>query len=81
MTEQTKAQDQNVRAHPSEIKRMIGLTLFALLFGGSAGRTVPGGPFISVIGDILPAAASLTVMRLGRDILRAMSVPFSWLWC
>jgi hypothetical protein len=55
---------------PLRIGWIVGLTLFALLFSGSAIRIVPGGPFISITGDLLPAVASVVAMRLGLLILR-----------
>lgn len=55
---------------PPRLRWMIGLALFSFLMGGSLQRIVPGGPFISVISDILPSVAALISIRLGLLILR-----------
>lgn len=49
---------------------IIGLSSFALLFGGTALRIVPGGPFISLHSDVLPTLAALSAIRLGLLTLR-----------
>ena len=49
---------------------IIGLTALAFVLGGSVTKTVPGGPFISVVGDILPSVAALAAIRLGFVALR-----------
>jgi hypothetical protein len=42
------------------------LAIFALALGGRplAGRSIPGGPFISISGDILPGIAAWMALRL-----------------
>lgn len=58
----------------SRIGWVIGLSLFAVVLGGSTGRTVPGGPFISLTGDILPTIAALFAIRLALLTLRCRGV-------
>ena len=74
MSDNTMTQDRNASSQPSRIGWVVGLTLFALLLGGSATRIVPGGPFISITSDVLPAAASLIAMRFGLVALRGRNV-------
>ena len=49
---------------------MVGLTLYAIAFGGTAMRIVPGGPFFSMSADILPVVASITAMLIGLTAFR-----------
>jgi hypothetical protein len=61
-------------AEPSYLSRIIGLAVFSVLFGGTAARIVPGGPFVSLTSDILPTIAAVASVRYsllslrGRDI-------------
>ena len=47
------------------------LAVVALFFGGHVSRIVPGGPFISVTGDVLPFFAALAAIALGFLCLRS----------
>jgi hypothetical protein len=61
----------------NKIGIMIGLTLFSFLVGGSASRGVPDGPFISIVGDIIPMITSVLGMGVSFLILRHR--PRFWL--
>ena len=54
---------------PPKVERRLwiggALVAFAILFGGHTPRVVPGGPFVSFFGDVLPfiaAAVSILVV-------------------
>lgn len=46
------------------------LSVLAATFGGNVDRIVPGGPFVSYTGDILPFVAALAAIRLCLLLLR-----------
>lgn len=64
-----------VKSTSDRIGKMIVYALLALLFGGNAPRIVPGGPFISLIGDILPTAAACAAIYTGFRVIRGPSLP------
>ena len=69
-----KPQSENIRQDGKvPIPRLYwiaGLTFYSIFLGGSAQRIVPGGPFISVTGDILPVLSCFIVMTLGLTLYR-----------
>jgi len=55
------------------VKRMVwawGLSIVAVWNGGCGSKIVPGGPFISVIWDILPSLFALTAIGLSLRNIR-----------
>lgn len=53
-----------------QLFRMAYLIVFAMLLGGHTTRSVPGGPFLSLTGDIVPAALSIIAIWLGFAVLQ-----------
>jgi hypothetical protein len=49
------------------------LTVFAYSFGGSVPRIIPGGPAISIVGDVLPCLAAVSGIGFAFGCLRARS--------
>lgn len=56
--------------NPIVLAWMAGLTVVAFCFAGMSVRSAPGGPFFSVMGDIVPALAALIAIRLALFNLR-----------
>jgi hypothetical protein len=68
------AGDDQPQLQPSCLGRIIGLAVFSVLFGGSAARIVPGGPFVSLTGDILPTIAAVVSIRYSLLTLRGRDI-------
>ena len=49
----------------------FSLAVPAIFFAGQMPRVIPGGPFISIIGDVLPFLAALAAIVFGFVCLRA----------
>ena len=53
---------------------MLALGLFAIAFGGSAMRMIPGGPFISTTFDVLATLAASAAIIIGMTSFRTRNV-------
>lgn len=57
--------------HWSRLQPVILLSAVAFLLGGNcSARIVPGGPFISILSDIIPAIAAIVAMGKGLVAMR-----------
>jgi hypothetical protein len=54
----------------------IGLVLADILSVSGAGKVNPGGPFLSVTGDLVPCALCLAIFACGVLSLRSASAVF-----
>lgn len=52
---------------------VVGYLVFAFVFGGHTPRSIPGGPTLSVTGDILPATSAVLAILLSFVLLRHRS--------
>lgn len=65
-----------VPANPRKFLEIAGCLIligFALSCGCSPARIIPGGPFISLFGDVIPSFCHLAAIRLGLVTLRVKS--------
>lgn len=58
---------------------MIGMTIYAIAFGGAANRVVPGGPVFLNLADVLPVVASVGAMWIGISSFRTQQLPMKLL--
>ena len=49
---------------------MVVLTFYAIAFGGTAIRIVPGGPFFSMSADILPVVTAVAAILIALSTFR-----------
>jgi hypothetical protein len=50
-------------------------TVLALLLGGQRPRVNPGGPFISLVGDVLPMALAVAAIGYSLAAMRRGEIP------
>ncbi len=52
---------------------MVAFACFACFYSGHVTRSIPGGPFVSFFGDILPAFAAIA--SIGIELLTLRRLP------
>jgi len=58
------------RRHYRKMTYTFLFSMYAFVFGGSTQRAIPGGPFLSVTGDLLPMAFAVLAVVLGLTLCR-----------
>jgi hypothetical protein len=75
MSEQTHLPNAPQPAKQNRLTIAVIFALLALLLGGQSPRINPGGPFISLIGDILPTALAVAAIGYCFAAMRRAGIP------
>jgi hypothetical protein len=55
---------------PEVFAAIVTTTAIAIVFGGQANQAIPGGPYISIFGHIIPGIAALVSIALALSFVR-----------